>query len=290
MQPLGPEHATRVFGAALAWDGALADLACTTVDTKLEPLAGKPIALPGACVGATELRARADGRLAIAVTTSADRIQAVVDAAGRARTVRIEAIPRDAANPASFDGPAAAAGDGWGAVAYRSTRSGVSEIHLVALDANGMKGKPVLLDSGLVGAPSLAFHGDTLHVVWAKRESTTSPDVLRVATWRAGGVPTPPQRLMTIGRSAFAPSLAIDGEAFALAWMEGDATNGVVKAGMSRVSLVGAMTHAGIVSSGSAANARDPAIALDGDSAWVVWKELSAKKSELRATALDCIE
>jgi hypothetical protein len=147
-----------------------------------------------------------------------------------------------------------------------------------------------VIDKGDVGAPTLAFVDDTLHVVWASRSSDKESYVLRWTKLSDTGVLSPIQRLSTGVGSAFAPALAIDENGrFLVAWMEGDDKRGIVKVGVSRRGMAAAVALARPVSN-EATNARDPEVGLDKNAMFLVWQEYGKNTQELRAATLECLE
>ena len=249
----------------------------------------------GQCHFSTAFAGAAHGETAIAVLDgivdpakgSVPAVDAVVHAAGKSTAVRLESFPMPGTATTErpkVDALAGAASAGAAAAAYRVTRGAVQEIHVVRLGLDGKPaGKVEVIDRGVVGAPALAFDGDTLHVVWAARGDDREPYVLRWTTWAAGAAPLPNQKLGTGVRSAYAPALAIDGGRFLLAWAEGDMT-GVVKAGASDRGLAGALALAAAVST-PGSDAKSPAVAVDHEGMLVVWQSGSG---ELRASPLTC--
>jgi hypothetical protein len=252
----------------------------------------------GQCHFSTAFAGAAHGEVAIAVMDglvdpakgSVPTIDAVVIAAGKSAPVRLESFPvpgTAATERPKVDALAAAAAAGATAAAYRVTRGAVQELHVVRLGLDGKPaGKVEVVDRGIVGAPAIAFDGETLNVVWAARADDKEPYVLRWTTWAAGAAPSPNQKLGTGVRSAYAPALAIDNGRFLLAWAEGDVT-GVVKAGASTGGLAGALALAGAVST-PGVDAKSPVVALDGDTRFVVWQETAGGNTELRASPLAC--
>ena len=249
----------------------------------------------GQCNFSTAFAGAAHGETAIGVLDgivdptkgSVPAVDAVVHAAGKSTAVRLESFPTPGTATTErpkVDALAAAASAGVAAAAYRVTRGAVQEIHVVRLGLDGKPaGKVEVIDRGVVGAPALAFDGDTLHIVWAARGDTREPYVLRWTTWAAGAAPLANQKLGTGVRSAYAPALAIERGRFLLAWAEGD-TTGVVKAGASDHGLAGALALAAAVST-PGVDAKSPAVAIDHDGMFVVWQSGNA---ELRASPLAC--
>lgn len=260
---------------------------------------GKAIA-GGHCHFSTTLAGGARGDVAIAVTDgivdpakgSVPAVDAIVFSAGKAKPVRLEsfAVPGTAATERpKVDALAAAASAGSVAAAFRVTRGAVQELHVVKLAPDGkQEGKVEVIDRGVIGAPALAFEGDTLHLVWATRASEKDAYSLHWTKWAKGGAPQAHQRLGTGVVSAYSPSLAIDGSRFLLAWTEGDKL-GVVKAGASNSGLTGALALAGVISN-AGIDAKTPRVALDRGSMFIVWEELAEKTKELRASPIRCQE
>lgn len=215
----------------------------------------------------------------------------IVFADGASKVLRLSAELEEG-KLARIEAPAAAIGKTLAAVAYRLVSGASRELHVVRLDRSGAKvGDTVVLDKGSAGAPTLAFDGDTLHVVWATRASDTEAYTL---AWSSIGPdttakPTPRQRLATGEGSAFAPALAIASGRFALAWMVGDDRSGLVRAGASKKGVQAAASMARTISNPNV-NARDPEVGLDAEATFVVWQELGGAAQELRAAALRCPE
>jgi hypothetical protein len=216
-------------------------------------------------------------------------IDAIVLSGGSTRTTRLHSL-----GAGGSDALAAALGVTWAAVAWRTGTDGAHELYLAGVDKAGVttSPKPVSLDKGMVGAPALAFEGDTVHVVWAARRDDRSPYQLRWAKWDGKGAPTQAQTLSTRGGPAFAPAIAVQpGGRFVVAWTEGDEKAGVVKGGSSRVNILAAVLGADALST-PGVDARAPEVAVDGDTSYVVWHESAdkARPEGLRATTLRCIE
>jgi len=270
--------------------------------------AGAPVwMLEKSCRHASVLAGAARGDLAVALldgpTTLPHAVKtwpAVADAVvqtggtgGKAKTLRLEQLGGGEGFLGRIEAPAAAVGKSMAAVAYRvvDATKNTRELHVARFDAKGEKiGSVLVLEKGNVGAPTLAFEGDALHVVWASRGSDREPYALRWSKIVGTAAPAPPQRLGTGITSAFAPSLAIeDGGRILIAWMEGDDKTGTIKVGASTRGIASAIALAYPVSN-PGTNARDPEVGLDGSAMFLVWQELGPKTQELRAAALKCRE
>jgi hypothetical protein len=254
----------------------------------------------GHCHFSTALAGAARGDVAIAVTDgivdpakgNVPAVDAIVFSAGKSKPVRIEsfAVPGTAAaERPKVDAPTAAASAAMTAAAYRVTRGGAQELHVVKLAPDGTKvGKVEIIDRGVIGTPALAFEGDTLHIVWATRATDKDPYALHWTKWPASGAPQPHQKLGTGVLSAYSPALAIEHGRFLLAWTEGEKT-GVVKVGASTSGLTGALALAGVVSS-EGVDAKSPRVALDQGAMFIVWQEIAGGASTLRASPVRCQE
>ncbi len=85
------------------------------------------------------------------------------------------------------------------------------------------------------------------------------------------------------------PSLAIDRGRFVLAWANGDEKATTVKVGASTNGVAAIAGLASVVSTPTVL-ARDPVVALDGDTMFVAWKELGAGEPEVHAASISCRE
>lgn len=229
-------------------------------------------------------------QIPITVKTWPAIAEAVVWSGGKSTSISLESESHPG-QVARIEAPAAAVGKSRVAVAYRVVRPGARELHVTVLDASGKKiGKTEIIEKGDVGAPTIAFEGDDLHVVWASRSADKEPYALRWTKLTGTGPLPAPQRLLTPMGAAFAPALAIDETGrFLIAWMEGDEKQGAVKVGLSRRGIAAAVALASVVSNPKA-NARDPEVGLDKTTQFVVWQEYSSTTAELRAASLECRE
>lgn len=162
-----------------------------------------------------------------------------------------------------------------GFVAWRTTNSVMG---VTVTDEGVPVGQPVRFATGEVGAPTVAYQGDALAVVWAQRENARAPYSLRVVEWtRSDAAPAPPpaRPLATGTVSAFAPALATVGPRRVLAWMEGDDRNAAVRVAATALGVEHLADHA-ITVSAPTAHARDPELAVAGDRAWMAWSEYAA--------------
>lgn len=310
MQPVTEAHGDGEPGEALTWASASlfeGGLATIALGASLVSVAGGSgrcagglmVAVPatkkagevpktlatGGCKLASSFVGAARGDFAVGISggpRGATTVDAIVSGGGKTGSVRV-----DTGRVGDADSPAVAVGETWAAVAWRSTRGdSPGELRLARLEKDGAKlDKPLVLDTGALGAAALAFEGDTVHVVWSSRTSGKEPYALRWAKWTGKGKPTAPQVLSTRGSAARHPALAVEPSGlFLIAWVEGDDERGVVKAGASKVNLLHAVTSASEVSN-PGARARHPAVAVEGPTTYVVWTE-----STLRATTLRCVE
>jgi hypothetical protein len=171
-------------------------------------------------------------------------------------------------------------------VAHGTTR----ELHVVQLRKDGKPATKVeVFDKQNVGTVTIAYEGDTLHVVWSSFVPERNRFVLRWSKWLAGAAPAATQSIGTGILSAVTPSLAIDRGRFILAWTNGDEKDSTVKVGASTNGVVAISGLAGVVSTPGAA-AREPVVALDGDTMFVAWKELGGLEPEVHATSISCRE
>jgi hypothetical protein len=185
---------------------------------------------------------------------------------------------------------ATAAGATSVAAAYVVAHGTTRELHVVQLGKDGKTtAKVETLDKANVGSASVAYEGDVLHVVWSSFLPAKNRFVLRWSKWLAGAAPTAPQTLGTGVLSAVTPSLAIDRGRFMLAWANGDEKATAVEVGASTNGVVALSGLASVVSTPSI-EARDPVVALDGDTMFVAWKELGASAPEVHATSISCRE
>ncbi len=165
-----------------------------------------------------------------------------------------------------------------GAHAFVAYRTAASVMGVTLTDEGVPVGTPVTLGFGEVGAPTVAWRGDALTVVWAQRDSARAPYSLRYIEWtRTAATPTPPapRALVTGTTSAFAPSLVTVGDRRVLAWMEGDDRNAAVRVSSTALGPEHLADHAVTVSAPTA-HARDPELAVAGDRAWMAWSEYAA--------------
>ncbi len=222
-----------------------------------------------------------DGKFGIEVANGeTGALDIVVYSAGKSKRLRAPGI--DIAG-------AAAVGTQLVAVAGR-TRPGGGKLPSLVVLRVGRDGKRVgsmqVLDTALLGAPAIAFDGDTLYAVWARRAKEGDPYELAYSKWNASAVAPDPMKKLPTSSSSFAPALAFEGGKALFAWMEGDAKRGVVKAGAA--ASVERAFECAVPLSNEGVNARDPEVALDDHTAFVVWQELPGTREELRATTLEC--
>lgn len=275
---------------------------CKSGAIALEGAGAPRLMTPNYCRLGSMFAAAAHGELAIAATdgaapgepTGSDApavTDAVVFAGGKSSVVRLETFPPPKGDVlgAKIDSLAVAVGTTTAAVAYRIVRGATTELHVVKLSAAGAKlGKVEVVDRASVGAPALAFEGDTLHVIWPSRASNKEPFALRWTKWADGAAPMPTQKLGTGIITASAPSLAIEQSHFVLGWTDGERP-GVVRIGASVRGILGAVELANIVST-PGVDAHDPKVAIDKGVMFAVWQELGSPKQELRASAITCLE
>jgi serine/threonine-protein kinase len=191
--------------------------------------------------------------------------------------------PRDATAAASA--PALAVSpNGQLAVALKTQR----HVLLARLDGAGAaQGGLRELGRGFVGAPALAWEGETLHVVWAQRATQNEAYRLYSASWRAGEPePTASERLGTGGASAFAPSVDAQPGRVLVGFMEEEEGKGRVRVGAGKT--LSEAVQAAVVLSKDGVDARDPKVALAGRRAWVAWTEYANAKEAVILSRLAC--
>lgn len=300
------------FAAALAEDGRLTTLTyaarrpnateCTDgllvskVTDGGDPDAPRRELLTRGCRSSSMLVAAARGALGIAFldgATSADGdpttapgiADAVVIAGLGSSQTRLETI-----TGGTIVNAATAAGATSVAAAYVVAHDTTRELHVVQLRKDGKPATKVeVFDKQNVGTVTMAYEGDTLHVVWSSFVPERNRFVLLWSKWLAGAAPAATQRIGTGVLSAVTPSLAIDRGRFVLAWANGDEKDSTVKVGASTNGVVAVSGLAGVVST-PGAPAREPVVALDGDTMFVAWKELGSAEPEVHATSISCRE
>lgn len=297
------------LAAALAQDGRLTTLTyaarrpsateCTDgllVSKVGEPGAARRELLAHSCRSSSMLVAAARGALGIAFldgATSADGdprtapaiADAVVIAGLGSSQTRLETI-----GDATIVNAATAAGATSVAAAWVVAHDATRELHVVQLRKDGKPATKVeVFDKQNVGTVTIAYEGDTLHVVWSSFVPERNRSGLRWSKWLAGAAPTLTQSIGTGVLSAVTPSLAIDRGRFILAWTNGDEKDSTVKVGASSNGVVAISGLAGVVST-PGAPAREPVVALDGDTMFVAWKELGGAEPAVHATSISCRE
>ena len=196
-------------------------------------------------------------------------------------STNIQAVPRA---PRS---PAIAAGVTRAAVTYRID----DELWVAEVDRRTGRRltAPRRIARGEIGQAALAFEGDELHALFARR-TRGKPYVIEHAYW-GKGLAAEPTIDVIIERtdSAIAPSIAFGGGRWLVAWMEGDLSRrGRVLFGTSQASVGDAVAHAEILSPPNV-NARDPKVALTttrGGGGWLVWGEFGGPGMSLRYAPL----
>jgi hypothetical protein len=248
------------------------------------------------CRSSSMLVAAARGALGVAFldgATAADGdpktapgiADAVVIAGLGSSQTRLETI-----TDATIVNAATAAGATSVAAAYVVLRGTTRELHVVQLRKDGKPATKVeVFDKQNVGTVTMAYEGDTLHVVWSSFVPERNRFVLRWSKWLAGAEPAATQSIGTGVLSAVTPSLAIDRGRFILAWANGDEKDSTVKVGASTNGVVAVSGLAGVVST-PGAPAREPVVALDGATMFVAWKELGGTEPEVHATSISCRE
>lgn len=297
------------LAAAIAQDGRLTTLTyaarrpsateCTDgllVSKVGEPGAARRELLAHSCRSSSMLVAAARGGLGIAFldgATSADGdpktapaiADAVVIAGLGSSQTRLETI-----GDATIVNAATAAGATSVAAAWVVAHDATRELHVVQLRKDGKPATKVeVFDKQNVGTVTIAYEGDTLHVVWSSFVPERNRSGLRWSKWLAGAAPAPTQSIGTGVLSAVTPSLAIDRGRFILAWTNGDEKDSTVKVGASSNGVVAISGLAGVVST-PGAPAREPVVALDGDTMFVAWKELGGAEPAVHATSISCRE
>ena len=297
------------LAAAIAQDGRLTTLTyaarrpsateCTDgllVSKVGEPGAARRELLAHSCRSSSMLVAAARGALGIAFldgATSADGdprtapaiADAVVIAGLGSSQTRLETI-----GDATIVNAATAAGATSVAAAWVVSHDATRELHVVQLRKDGKPATKVeVFDKQNVGTVTIAYEGDTLHVVWSSFVPERNRSGLRWSKWLAGAAPALTQSIGTGVLSAVTPSLAIDRGRFILAWTNGDEKDSTVKVGASSNGVVAISGLAGVVST-PGAPAREPVVALDGDTMFVAWKELGGAEPAVHATSISCRE
>jgi hypothetical protein len=313
--PLVPGVTT--FAAALAEDGRLTTLTyaarrpsateCTDglLVSKVteggggdggDPAAARRELVTHSCRSTSMLVAAARGALGIAfldgattadgdVRTAPAIADAVVIAGLGSSQTRLETI-----TDATIVNAATAAGATSVAAAYVVLRGTIRELHVVQLRKDGKPATKVeVFDKQNVGTVTMAYEGDTLHVVWSSFVPERNRFVLRWSKWLAGAAPAATQSIGTGVLSAVTPSLAVDRGRFILAWANGDEKDSTVKVGASTNGVVAVSGLASVVST-PGAPAREPVVALEGDTMFVAWKELGGAEPEVHATSISCRE
>lgn len=253
--------------------------------------------LTHSCRAASRMVAAARGPLGIVFldgATSADgdpaAVPAIADVVVIAGLSSSQARVETIGSGGAIVQAATAAGATSVAAAYVVTRGTTRELHVVQLGKDGKTtAKVETLDKANVGSASIAYEGDVLHVVWSSFLPEKNRSVLRWSKWLAGAAPTTTQTLGTGVLSAVTPSLAIDRGRFMLAWANGDEKATTVKVGASTNGIVALSGLATVVSTPGVL-ARDPVVALDGDTMFVAWKELGAGAPEVHAASISCRE
>lgn len=297
------------LAAAIAQDGRLTTLtyaarrpsATECTDGLLVSKVGEPGAprrelLAHSCRSSSMLVAAVRGGLGIAFldgATSADGdprtapaiADAVVIAGLGSSQTRLETI-----GDATIVNAATAAGATSVAAAWVVAHDATRELHVVQLRKDGKPATKVeVFDKQNVGTVTIAYEGDTLHVVWSSFVPERNRSGLRWSKWLAGAAPALTQSIGTGVLSAVTPSLAIDRGRFILAWTNGDEKDSTVKVGASSNGVVAISGLAGVVST-PGAPAREPVVALDGDTMFVAWKELGGAEPAVHATSISCRE
>jgi hypothetical protein len=274
-----------------------ADAAANATDHSVDAGAPRRELLTHACRSSSMLVAAARGPLGIAFldgATTADGdpktapaiADAVVIAGLSSFQVRLETI----SGGATIANAATAAGATSVAAAYVVAHDTTRELHVVQLGSNGkLATKVEVFDKQNVGTVTVAYEGDTLHVMWSSFVPEKKRFVLRWSKWLAGAAPTATQSIGTGVLSAVTPSLAIDRGRFLLAWANEDEKASTVKVGASVNGIVAIAGLASVVSTPSSV-AREPVVALDGDTMFVAWKELAGAEPEVHAASISCRE
>jgi hypothetical protein len=213
-----------------------------------------------------------------------------VDDAGRLPEEVVYRTANAASSSAVVRGPRApaiAAGASRAAVAYRVA----DEAWMAEVDRQTGRrlSPPRRFARGELGQAALAFDGDELHAVWARR-APGKPYALEHARWSKGLDADPVvEVIVEHTESAIAPTIAHAAGRWVIAWTEGDlARKGRILLGRSEASLGEAAAHPEVLSE-PGVNARDPKVALATASqggGWVVWSEFGASGMSLRHAPL----
>jgi hypothetical protein len=309
---------TLTFASAVAYEKNLQTAAYTTQPSGaagcsggmmlMRPKAGSPLWMAANyCKLADGIAASARDDFAIAaipgfkgedlVQGNPPTLDVLLFVAGKSKgNARLDVIkPASEGNRTKVEVLASAVGTTLAAVAYRVDLMGPKELRVVRVDRAGKRvGQVATLEKapskGRIGAPHLAIDGDAVQIVWASRPGDSGAFALKTASWDPNApAPSPAVSLATGTASAFAPSVAVDGKRWAVAWMEGDEKTGVVKAGSGTQRVEDAVAKAAIVST-PGTNARDPEIAVSQGDVFVAWQEFPQGKEELRVTTVQCAE
>lgn len=242
--------------------------------------------LTHACRATTMLRAAARRELGIAILDGPASADAWILDRTTTKHAHLETL---GSSSASIAETAAAAGATTLAGAWIVKEGAKRELHVARLSRTGERlGGVEVLDKQNVGSVSMAFEGDTLHVVWSSYRPDKQLYALRWTKWPAGGAPAAAQTIGTGVLSASAPAIAIDGSRFVLAWVEGDEKSAVVRVGSSKNGLAAVSGLANTVSNAGAA-ASGPVVAVENDAMFIAWTENGATP-EVRASAIKCVE
>jgi hypothetical protein len=198
--------------------------------------------------------------------------------------------------------PALSMNESGGVAAYRLNKA----LYALMLDAQGKPvwSKPLLIDSGDVGAPAVSILStkDAAVMVWAKRESKEKPYELRFARLANTLTATPESRvLVSSSVSSIAPATLATDDTLVVAWMEGpDERSGNIhvartspgwnlwfQTSATKDPLIKEST---VVSTSAESNARDPELSGSVDAPVIAWSSFSNKRpgGEARLARLRC--
>jgi hypothetical protein len=204
------------------------------------------------------------------------------------KAVHVHEITRSLAPKEFPEAPAAAVSASHAAISWKTT----DKVKVALVGADGkVIGAAHDVGSGDVGAPALAFQGETLYAVWGERATgSTGNYVMHYIAWDTANAAPPTKKSIAGTGSAFAPGLASTGTTLVLTWMEGDDKSGTVKLGSaSSANLEDAIKNVQSIST-PGVNARDPEVGLAAEKGMIGWTEFpnGKPKGELRVSNLTC--
>jgi hypothetical protein len=204
------------------------------------------------------------------------------------KTTHPHEIMRSLAPKEFPEAPAAAVSAAHAAISWKTP----DKVMLALVGTDGkVIGATHEIGSGDVGAPALAFKGETLYAVWGERALAPSTDyVMHYVAWDTANAAPPAKKPIPGTGSAYAPGLASTGSTLVLAWMEGDDKTGAIRLGStSSANLEDATKNVQSIST-PGVNARDPEVGFAGDKGMIGWTEFpkGKPKGELRVSNVTC--